>query len=319
VKSFATSGLTTLPMALRGSASTRRRARGSLYVREMLISPQGKLLPALQGAILDFRSIPRTRRSVNKMSISRWGVYPEQQSETMNSDKHSPIDFLTSALLPIALAVLATMQTDVARFWGFLGLAVVAVSLRFYKTLVGTAREALRRRKERRFVDNSQPHLCHLVARFGEFVDSRNSNTIQEIVRREVCENNTSKVEQLGIARDQIFHDTWYFLNRRVQTNEGSVLSFLISFEEFLSLVNNYVRHCLEPVFERMPASTRSELRPESRVELEAFRERFVSFRDRVEDFSREVSQSLSDAPNKPYIARPKPLSPSELPRSSAG
>jgi hypothetical protein len=229
-------------------------------------------------------------------------------AEPTRKEKPTVFEILSGLMLPLILGILATFQPERARFWGFLLLAFFTVAVGLYKPIVAAGRQALKARANRQLVRKRYPELVHLVNRFGELLDPQRI-TFEDIVRRDLCENSSTSLEQMGIARERIFHDVWAQLHNRVKTTKPSAQFFMQSVRELQNLMNNYVSYCLEPVFERMPVERSNSLRPHTRAELEAFRERFLSTRDRFEDLTREILGSMGAAHDREYyIARPKPL-----------
>ena len=246
---------------------------------------------------------------MNSLKSTGGAVRLLAQAESNRSDRPTAYEWISGILLPAGLALVATRQPDSTQFWAIFLFAVVVAAPLFYKRIRTSFKGAVLRSRDRRFVRNKRYQLVQLVSRFGEFVDPAKHNTFHELVRREVCRSNTNRLDQLCIAPENLFSDFWSALNVRSSNSGSSVTSFLQTVDEFLALVNNYVRYCLEPVFERMPEGIRSELRPEARAELEEYLERFLTYREKIEDFTREVAQEVGHSRRGGYyVARLKPL-----------
>jgi hypothetical protein len=233
----------------------------------------------------------------------------------ISAPKHEPaqkpslFDVLSRVVLPIALALVATVQPSSTRSVGFAVLAAFALLLSFSKPIFSFAQDLGKRLSDGRAARRLSPAFRQLVSQFGDFVNP-NRGSLESLVEREYYHRDSAHVNALRLAPNQIFLNTWKHLHERVQRSHSDRNVFLQHVEELLSLVNDYARYSLDPIYDNPPLEFLESLRPHSRSDLEDFRERFVSYRDRLAAFVQDAAQAISvgESLKGHYISRPKPL-----------
>jgi hypothetical protein len=236
-----------------------------------------------------------------------WDSFGSEQ-EAEEQRQPTAFDVLTSLVLPLVIVIIAQMQEQRLRFWALLGFAALSLTVGFYKsgmTLFGTA---LTRWRHGRVARKHFPEFKCFVRRFGEFVDTGRSDTLQQIVLNDLCRGSTATSETLRRMPVQLFINFYYHLRARADaTRQEKPTTFVRSLTEFNNLVTSYTQYCVEPVFNSMPTELRNSLTPDIRGNLELFRERFARFLDDYESYLKEFADSGLRG-IQPYLPRPKPL-----------
>ena len=237
-------------------------------------------------------------------------IYPwSGRKEEPRPQKPTAFDVATRLVLPVAL-VLAALQTRGVAFWGALALAVLSFSIGLYGPTAHTIKRGLRGRRDKRVINRAYPEFKRSVERFGEFVDSSRADTLEQVVLRKLCQDNQTTLEKLGLTREQLFGEFSFCLNERIARGNLKVPELMLAISELNSLVNNYIRYCVQPVFEHAPEEIRPLLTADARRELESFRERFVRFLDDYSEYLKRLDSSLTSSKVRPYhFPRPKAVS----------
>lgn len=222
--------------------------------------------------------------------------------------KPQTLDYL-KALGPLALAVVAALQQRGVQFWALFALALVAFAI----ALAGPARHAAARRQRQRHDDlvarAAVPELRLLVRRFQELVDGSRNDTLEAIVRGGL-QTHVAVLERIKMPSDHWLSAFAGQLHDRLRDQPTGLGYLMRATQEFHAIVHAYGDQCLQPIFKSLPPADRQVLLEACGRQLEAFRQRYMSFRDDYEKYVKSVlSQLHATPPLYPDLPRTQPLS----------
>jgi hypothetical protein len=218
----------------------------------------------------------------------------------------SPWEALT-ALATLALALTALVQGSQARFWGLLALAALAAVVRFSGPLLIMVKRRLANRHDEQVAHFALADLQNFANQFGELVSQDRNDTLQQTLQTAFQGPSTA-------ARPRIPSAHWFGsilseLVARMESDAPDLAHFVRAHAEFWTLVSAYSDLCLEPVFQSILPDARAALTSSGRSALEAFRERYVGFRDAYMRFSKDTAAQLKVQRFHPvHVYRPEPF-----------
>jgi hypothetical protein len=226
------------------------------------------------------------------MFQSQYPILVQSASEKQSPDSVSFFDLLTRLVLPLALAIIAAVQTQRTRFWALVVLAGLACVVQLFGPARTFVSRQIHRAKARRTSKRALSQFVTLVQRFGEFVDTRQSNTLHYIALGELCGSNAQLYGRLGIPDAQLWNGLWaYFIygldHHKIKPSE---LRFLLG--EFHHLLNSYNNYCVRPVFDLLPNDMRAQVNPQAKASLNLFQQRFVMYLNDYEHFVKALAES---------------------------
>jgi hypothetical protein len=237
-------------------------------------------------------------------------MYPEVATERASTPRHSRLfEILTRVVAPLILAIVAAMQSDRTKVVVLAAVAGLALILGVTPSLWVHSKRAYLRLSDRALAKRVLRQLKELVRDFGEFLDPHRGDTLESVVTQALQAQGSTDLSRLGLTSQSIFRDMWYYTNARCQDMKVSVTSVALMMDECAALINNYVRHCVEPVFNHLPADHSSAFSARVRADLEAFRERLIHLENKYQDLGRVMaSDAVTIGVREPYLVRPRPL-----------
>lgn len=215
-------------------------------------------------------------------------------------------DVLTG-LVPVALAIVALFQGEDERFWGLLALAALGISISLYRPALEATKRWLANRHDERLARRALQGLEDFVARFGELVGPDRNDTLQATLQSAF--QSVALPQQLRIPSVHWFNTLVGELRERLRNDPSDLAHFVRAHGEFYTIVSAYSNQCIEPIYQSMPQDVRQILTPASRSALEAFRERYVGFRDGFVKYSNDTAGAMRAPRFHPaFVYRPQPV-----------
>lgn len=219
----------------------------------------------------------------------------------------SLFDLMSKLVLPVVLVIVAQLQSQRTRFWVLMAFAIVAFVASFIRPWEIVARVVAKVKTKGAF-RRALPEFLSLARRFGEFVDTRRSDTLHYYAFNDLCGGNASVYAKLAIPPAELWNEFGGYFVQRVERERPRISEFLLWLQEFYHLVGSYNNLCVAPVFQNLPLDMQSALTQKARSSLNSFQQRFDHFLSNYEEFSAELAASrpmFRDLPR--YLAHPKP------------
>jgi len=235
-------------------------------------------------------------------------MFPSQRIPPIPPSPKSQALEYVKALGPIAVAVIAAFQQHGAPFWALFGFAVLTFGVALY----GPARQGFLRRKRRLRDDavarRAVPEFERLVQRFREIVDGDRNDTLYAILV-DGLQSNQAALVRVRIPTGHWFRSLIDELLSRLRDKPTGLNYLLRAAGEFHTIAHAYGNQCLSPIFDQLPSEDRQLLVTACGRSLEAFRQRYMSFRTDYEKYVTTVLSELhSTPPLHPELPSTKPL-----------
>lgn len=249
-------------------------------------------------------------------------------NEPSGEKQHKPtaFDIITKLILP-GLSVLASILASILAMivvqrgwassrmlWGLLTLAFLFIGISFYPLLALRIHNWRNEAKDERLARRKFDELGGFVREFRGFVESAigGTETLYDILVNATHSNIKSDPKgfnTLCLEPYDAFKSWCFYLWVRWEGQGRSVANFVDLVNELNGAVSVFSNRCVMPFFDNLPHDLRPALSESARSNMEAFRERFVSFQDRYVAFVRKVGDSLTEPRVQLIIpCRPKPL-----------
>src|SRR6266568_2336261 len=202
-------------------------------------------------------------------------------------------DLVSRVALPVTLAIIGSLQTQRDRFWAGLGLAAVAFVAGLWRPTASAVRRRWHRWHDERAARRSLPPLGRLIRRFGEFVMTGRTDSLEAIVQQHVGARDATAAAKLRLPPERLIENAHYYLSTRLRAAAPKLALLEQTVTEFNTLLTDYLLYYVRPVFQDMPADLRASLSPRARSELEEFRQRLARLCEECEAFLRATEESL--------------------------
>ena len=165
-----------------------------------------------------------------------------------------------------------------------------------------------RRRHDDAIARRAVPELERLVGRFRRIVDEDHNDTLHAILQGGL-HSNVAAFQRLKVPSGHWFRSFTDELLDRLRDKPTGLNYLLRAAGEFHTLVHAYGNQCLSPIFEQLPPEARQLLVTTCGRPLEAFRQRYMSFRTDYEQYVTTVlSEMHSTPPLHPELPSTQPL-----------
>jgi hypothetical protein len=234
---------------------------------------------------------------------------PGQKDPPRASKTSTAIEALTG-IAQVAIAVAAWLQLQTSRASWILGLGVAWLVLAFRRPIAGWIKQQRRRAHDDAIARRAVPELRLLIRRFGEFVDEGNrSDTLRAIIQNGL-QNDQANLQRLLVPGGHWLRSLVLELLDRLRDTPVGLNYLVRAGAEFYTIVSAYGDQCLLPIFERLQPGDRQLMIGACGRQLEAFRQRYMGFRDDYEKYVRAVLSNLhATPPLHPILPRTEPLS----------
>ncbi len=237
-----------------------------------------------------------------------------QDEQNQKDTKAVTSDLVTKLIVPalsLVASIVALIKDQPKVALALLAILVLSIGVSFYSSLRASVREKLSHRGDARVLQQSLPDFARFLSRFGEFVHfpSAGGQSIQDVTLSALCNQNMSDFDRLHMLPVDFFKGYCYHLSQRTGGRRLTCEALPEAISELNMLVSDYIRYCIDPVFERFPPDMRPLLTERAKRELNSFRERFVRFLDDYSEYLKKLEASLREPRIQGYyLPRPKPL-----------
>ncbi len=228
--------------------------------------------------------------------------------------KAGTFDLLSRVIVPVlslGASIFALKKDQPSLAWALIGVLVLSLVVSFYSRFTVWARGKLNEWSDARVLGEDLPAFRRFLSRFGEFVDFPTAlgQSLHNLTLSVVFNGSMSDFDRLHMLPVDFFKGYCYHLSQRTGGRRLTCEALPEAISELNMLVSDYIRYCIDPVFERFPQDMRPLLTERAKRELNSFRERFVRFLDDYSEYLKKLEASL----RKPriqgyYLPRPKPL-----------
>lgn len=245
--------------------------------------------------------------------MRRFDAHLRRFEEKQEASKPSAFDLLTKLFLPaLSLAALIIGQLQQQRssvLWGLLVFASLSLAIGFYAPIKAKVQKLIWTWRDERTASRCFPEFRKFVRQFGEFVDTGRADTLHYVALTELCGHDMSKFDRLRIPASDLFNKFSYHFRTRVERKAPSLRALQQAVPEFRNLVGSYTINCVLPIFERLPQDLQALLTPQVKSSLNSFQQRYALFLQNLEEFLKDLDQSLLTFQFQAYyFPRPKPL-----------
>jgi len=231
----------------------------------------------------------------------------------MSTSQHSVYDYAKDFWVPTTLG----LGTIVSALWGKVGVLVLGLALATTVALVVVwirmrkrARTEVHSREQQHVAALYYPRFRKLVGQFGDFVDTRTSDTLHYMVTNDFpLPTRDDLCKRLGTAPLGLWNQFWFFFKQRIDRTAPTFTELLAGIQEFHHLLGEYNNLCVAPIFSHLPNDTRASLTEQQRSKLNGFQQRFTIYLRDYMEFAKELSSALPELDHMPrYLPHSNPL-----------
>lgn len=213
-----------------------------------------------------------------------FAAFVEQRDVGMIDDQQTPnqsVAYLKEVLLPAAQIIVLVWALLVPQSpWRLLLIiaAFVVVAVGLLPRAKREAQTLAERTRTRRLGSRCLPQFIRSIRDFGEFVDTRQSGTLHNIIRQELSQPVREGIGRLGIPDIQLWYSFWDSFWQRIEQQRPRGKNLDGAVNEFTTMVWQYHNYCVAPIFERLPQELRVVLTAEDRSRLNGFQQQHALF-----------------------------------------
>jgi len=238
----------------------------------------------------------------------------DQGNQAEDPVKRTSFELLTQLILPSlsALAAMVALLKDQPRLaWLLFALVFLSMLLSFFGRFGAWVRRVRSRRQDRRVSRRASPEALKFLSKFGRFIGypADAGDTLHTTLINGLCNPNGIGLDRLGVLPIAFLHDFCYSIQTRLNRPRPAPDILWDAIFDFSQVIKYYCCNCTDPIFARLPKDVAPLLTPSLRSNLESFRERFVYFLDRYEEYLNDLQKASG---RKEVIGhhfpRPQPL-----------
>ena len=197
--------------------------------------------------------------------------------------------------------------------WTLLIIAVIALASVSYRPVLSFLRRQVIRSRRNRVARRVWPEFLRLQNKFGNFVNSNDGSNLRPLLFR-ICGSNQR--ELLKLCPPDYLKHFYALIAERHEEPAKSEEDIALAAEELIGMVSSYNKDYVLSPFERLREQRHFRQLPQGwreddEPDIEDFRERWVQFLDRLQEFLERVNSEMKYDPLEAlttYFERPRKL-----------